>query len=80
MPCSQGRFSNHCELIDGPISRPIRNEHQLENQSKAKEDYTYCHKDTMVCDKGQCSLSACFHYHGTLEACECEVDEATGKS
>ena len=32
----------------------------------------------MVCDKGQCSLSACFRYHGTLEACECEVDEATG--
>ena len=42
---------------------------------KAKENYSMCHKDTMVCRNGTCSGSICLHHHNVLEPCECEVDE-----
>ena len=45
----------------------------------SKENYSMCHKETMVCLDGTCSGSICLHHHGTLEPCECEVDEENGK-
>ena len=47
---------------------------------KSKQDNTWCHKETMVCKDGQCSQSACNFHAGTLEPCECEVDETKGKT
>ena len=38
-----------------------------------------CHKDTMVCYDGSCSKSICLAFHGTLEPCDCEVDEENGE-